>query len=219
MKNTQAISYVRFSTPGQIDGDSIRRQTEATEAYCKKHGLTLTDAYRLQDKGKSAFKGVHRNPTGALGILEKQVADGKIPKGTVLIVENLDRLSREDITTAQLLLLNLIKNGIEIVALTDNERRYSLASVNANPFELMVSIMVLSRAHEESKIKSYRATQSWVQRNKLAAEGKHINMRLPAWLESRDGRYVTIPEKVKIIKRMFSLYLSGYTHEHHNYSY
>jgi DNA invertase Pin-like site-specific DNA recombinase len=210
MKNTQAISYVRFSTPGQIDGDSIRRQTEATEAYCKKHGLTLTDAYRLQDKGKSAFKGVHRNPTGALGILEKQVADGKIPKGTVLIVENLDRLSREDITTAQLLLLNLIKNGIEIVALTDNERRYSLASVNANPFELMVSIMVLSRAHEESKIKSYRATQSWVQRNKLAAEGKHINMRLPAWLESRDGRYVTIPEKVKIIKRMFSLYLSGY---------
>jgi hypothetical protein len=27
-----AISYVRFSTAGQIEGDSIRRQTEATEA-------------------------------------------------------------------------------------------------------------------------------------------------------------------------------------------
>ncbi|MGA2174290.1 MAG: hypothetical protein ABSH38_04820 [Verrucomicrobiota bacterium] len=33
MKQKLAISYVRFSTMGQSDGDSIRRQTEATEAY------------------------------------------------------------------------------------------------------------------------------------------------------------------------------------------
>jgi DNA invertase Pin-like site-specific DNA recombinase len=195
---------------GQSEGDSIRRQTEATEAYCKKHGLILTDAYRLRDMGKSAYKGKHRSDTGALGQLEKQVAAGKIPKGTVLIVENLDRLSREDIISAQLLLLNLIKNGIEIVALTDNERRYSEESVNANPFELMISIMVLSRAHEESKTKSYRSTQSWLERHKLAAEGKHVNIRLPSWLESRNGKYVVIPEKVNVIKHIFELYMSGY---------
>ena len=115
MKQKLAISYVRFSTMGQSDGDSILRQTEATEAYCKKHGLLLTDAYRLMDSGKSAFKGANRSPTGALGQLEKHVQDGKIPKGTVLIVENLDRLSREDIVSAQLMLLNLIHQGIEIV--------------------------------------------------------------------------------------------------------
>ena len=91
-----------------------------------------------------------------MGQLEKQVAEGKIPRGTVLIVENLDRLSREDIVSAQLLLLNLINQGIEIVALSDNERRYSKETLAANPFELMISIMVMSRAHEESKIKSYR---------------------------------------------------------------
>jgi len=210
MKQNLAISYVRFSTIEQRGGDSVRRQTEATEAYCKKNGLTLTDEFRLKDLGKSAYKGIHRNATGALGQLEKQVADGKIPKGTVLIVENLDRLSREDIVTAQLLLLNLINKGIEIVALSDNERRYSKVSLAANPFELMISIMVMSRAHEESKIKSYRVKESWVNRNKLAAEGRHINIRLPSWLESKNKKYFVTPTKAEVIKRIFKLYLDGF---------
>jgi len=210
MKPTLAISYVRFSTVGQSDGDSVRRQTEATEAYCKKHGLVLTDAYRLKDLGKKSALGVNRSPTGALGQLEKEVEAGKIPKGTVLIVENLDRLTREDIVSAQLLLLNLIKNGIEIVALSDSERRYSKESVSANPMDLIISIMVMSRAHEESKIKSYRVKESWINRKKQAVEGKHINIRLPSWLKSEAGRYVAIPEKARVIKRIFKLYLEGY---------
>ncbi len=210
MPQKQAISYVRFSTAGQADGDSIRRQTEATEAYCRKMGLTLSDSFRLQDSGKSAFKGANRSATAALGLLEKQVEEGRIPKGTVLIVENLDRLSRQDITTAQLLLLQLINHGIEIVALSDNERRYSKETLAANPLELIVSILVMSRAHEESKIKSYRVKESWINRNRLAAAGKHINIRLPSWLESQNGKYIVTPGKDEVIKRIFSLYLEGY---------
>ena len=38
-----AISYIRFPTMTQANGDSIRRQTKETEVYCEKHGLTLTD--------------------------------------------------------------------------------------------------------------------------------------------------------------------------------
>lgn len=210
MKPKLAISYVRFSTMGQSEGDSIRRQTEATQAYCKKHGLILSDAFRLMDSGKSAFKGANRGPTAALGQLEKDVESGKIPKGTVLIVENLDRLSREDIVSAQLLLLNLINHGIEIVALSDNERRYSKESLAANPFELIISIMVMSRAHEESKVKSYRVKESWINRNKLASEGKHINIRLPAWLESKEKKYFVTSGKAEVIKRIFKLYLEGF---------
>lgn len=210
MKERLAISYVRFSTIEQLGGDSIRRQTEATEAYCKRNGLRLTDEFRLRDLGKSAYKGIHRSATGALGQLEKQVADGKIPKGTVLIVENLDRLSRQDIVSAQLLLLNLINHGIEIVALSDNERRYSKESLAANPFELIISIMVMSRAHEESKIKSYRVKESWINRNKLATEGKHINIRLPSWLESNNKKYHVTPAKAEVIKKIFKLYLDGF---------
>lgn len=210
MKPELAISYIRFSTLEQLGGDSLRRQTEATEAYCKKHGLTLTEEFRLTDLGKSAYRGIHRNATSALGLFEKQVEEGKIPKGTVLIVENLDRLSREDIVSAQLLLLNLINKGIEIVALSDNERRYSKQSLQSNPFELMISIMVMSRAHEESKIKSYRVKESWAAKRKLAAQGKHIKVKLPSWLESKGEQYFTIPEKAEVIKKIFRMYLHGH---------
>jgi DNA invertase Pin-like site-specific DNA recombinase len=208
--NQLAISYVRYSSVGQSDGDSVRRQLEATEAYCRKHGLTLTDKYRLQDSGKSAFHGVNRKDTSALGQFEIQVAAGEIPNGTVLIVENLDRLSREEISEALALLLNLIRKGIEIVALSDNERRYTKASVNANPMELVMSIMVLARAHEESKIKSYRIKASWLNRKKLASEGKHINVQLPGWLENKNGEYVLDDSKAKTIKRIVQLSMKGY---------
>jgi DNA invertase Pin-like site-specific DNA recombinase len=32
-----AYSYIRFSTPEQIKGDSLRRQVELSEAYAAKH--------------------------------------------------------------------------------------------------------------------------------------------------------------------------------------
>jgi len=209
-QNQLAISYVRYSSVGQSDGDSVRRQSEATEAYCRKHGLTLTDKYRLQDSGKSAFHGINRKATSALGQFEKQVAAGEIPQGTVLIVENLDRLSRAEISEALALLLGLIRNGIEIVALSDNERKYTKASVNANPMELVMSIMVLSRAHDESKIRSYRIKASWQNRKKLASEGKHIEVQLPGWLHSKDGKYVLDQYKAKTIQRIAKLCLEGY---------
>src|SRR5687768_12023022 len=36
-----AFSYVRFSTPEQAKGDSLRRQTEATEEWCRRNAIPL----------------------------------------------------------------------------------------------------------------------------------------------------------------------------------
>jgi hypothetical protein len=38
-----AYSYIRFSTPEQEKGDSLRRQEKDAEDYAKKHGLTLDE--------------------------------------------------------------------------------------------------------------------------------------------------------------------------------
>jgi DNA invertase Pin-like site-specific DNA recombinase len=64
MKNTQqptqqAYSYVRFSSPGQATGDSLRRQTEMAEAYAKERGLQLNNS-SFRDLGISAFSGSNR---------------------------------------------------------------------------------------------------------------------------------------------------------------
>src|SRR5436305_1352308 len=93
-----AYSYIRFSHPDQAKGDSVRRQTEAAAEWCACHGVTLDQSTTLRDLGKSAYTGAHRkNPDRhALAAFLKLVEDGRVPAGSYLLVENLDRLSRED---------------------------------------------------------------------------------------------------------------------------
>src|ERR1041385_5155470 len=95
-----AFSYVRFSTPEQLKGDSLRRQTEAAAEWCKRSGATLDTSTTYRDLGASAFKGAHRSDKAALGAFLKLAEAGRIPKGSFLIIENLDRLSREEERTA-----------------------------------------------------------------------------------------------------------------------
>ena len=57
-----AYSYVRFSTPEQIKGDSIRRQVELSQNYAEAHCLTLDDSLQLTDLGVSAFNSANAAP-------------------------------------------------------------------------------------------------------------------------------------------------------------
>ena len=83
----RVYSYVGFSTPEQLKGDSLRRQMEMGQAWCDRHpGHYLDDGLRLQDLGVSAFKG--RNQTeGALGAFVEAIETAKVKKGSVLLVE------------------------------------------------------------------------------------------------------------------------------------
>src|SRR5262245_59211221 len=115
-----AYSYLRFSKPDQAEGDSLRRQTADEDGpadWCRRNNVRLDTSITLRDCGKSAYTGAHRkNPDRhALAAFLKMVEDGKIPRGSYLIVENLDRLSREHIRPALTLLLNLIEAGVQIV--------------------------------------------------------------------------------------------------------
>ena len=95
----KAYSYLRFSTPEQMQGDSFRRQTEAARQYAEDHGLDLDESLTFKDLGVSAFRG--KNVVeGALGQFIAAVDSGKVKPGSYLLVENLDRLSRDRIMSA-----------------------------------------------------------------------------------------------------------------------
>jgi DNA invertase Pin-like site-specific DNA recombinase len=49
----KAYSYVRFSSPEQMKGDSWRRQSERARAYALEHGLDLVEG-SYEDLGISA---------------------------------------------------------------------------------------------------------------------------------------------------------------------
>ena len=89
----KAYSYLRFSTPEQMRGDSYRRQTEMAERYAAKHGLTLDRELRMADEGISAFRAKNVRQ-GALGRFLRAIDDELVPEGSFLLVENLDRVSR-----------------------------------------------------------------------------------------------------------------------------
>ena len=99
MKHNTCYSYVRFSTGDQKQGDSLRRQVQLSQNYAEKHGLVLDTTLNMHDLGLSAYKGEHTKK-GALGHFLKLVKKGQIEKGSTLIVESLDRLSREKISVA-----------------------------------------------------------------------------------------------------------------------
>jgi hypothetical protein len=66
---------IRFSTPQQKLGDSLRRQTEKAAKYAAEHGLTLDTELKMTDAGVSAFRGKNAS-TGALGGFVRAVESG-----------------------------------------------------------------------------------------------------------------------------------------------
>ncbi len=118
MVKPKAYSYVRFSTPEQEKGDSLRRQIQNSEKWATEHGYELDDTIKIEDRGLSAHKGDHRKK-GNLGKFLDLVTGGKIAPGSVLIVESLDRLSREEVLEALTQFLNIIRAGIHLVTLID----------------------------------------------------------------------------------------------------
>lgn len=210
-RRPKAYSYVRFSSPEQARGDSFRRQIEQARDYARRHGLDLDESFR--DEGVSAFNGKHRGPKAALGRLVEQIKTKETPPGSYLLIESFDRLSRQDILSALKFFIALIDEGIVIVTLGDGERLYSKATIDIS--DLMMSLFIMSRAHEESAIKSKRVSAAWeAKRARARKTGEAMTSRCPGWLrvvEGRDGRreYEVIEEHADIVRSFFADTIAG----------
>ena len=196
----KAYSYIRFSTPEQEKGDTLRRQTQAAEKWAREHGFTLDD--RLRDQGLSAFRGKHKTK-GALGRFLGLVKAGKIPKGSVLIVEEMDRLSREEATEAIPQFFNILNAGVQVVTLHDG-KIYSKESVNMSLGDRLQSFIDMDQAHQESRKKSDRLKAAW-ENKRNGINGKVLTGRCPAWLErSEDWKgFKKISDRCKVIQNIF----------------
>lgn len=209
----KAYSYIRFSSPEQSKGGSYQRQRESCEAYCRQHSLTLVDdeEYTFFDRGVSAFSGANTGPGGQLARFLSLVKDGSITPGSYLIVESLDRLSREHSLEAVPRFIELLNSDIVIVTLTD-KRVYSKAG-GIDFMGIMYSIMVMSRAHEESTSKSHRLGIAWGKKKEAARDSlKPLGDNAPLWITyDRDSVvYALHPERVKVVRRIFQMYVDGY---------
>src|SRR5205809_598171 len=117
-ENPVAYSYVRLSSDAQMKGDGLRRQKELSAAYAAANGLQMATAHQYQDLGVSAFKGDNLKG-GALGKFIAAAEGGEIVPGSYLLVESLDRISRQNLEDALGLFLRIVKAGVRLVTLTD----------------------------------------------------------------------------------------------------
>jgi DNA invertase Pin-like site-specific DNA recombinase len=203
-----AVSYQRFSSPKQAHGDSVRRQTELRDQFLKRNGLVLADDHQFRDEGVSSFRGKHRDDRNELGRFLGLVKSGRIPRGSYLILESLDRLSREHVRPATLLLLNLIEAGVRVVQLAPVEVIYD---ENSDAMALMIAILELSRGNSESAMKSERSKAAWEAKRRRAREkGVAISRKCPAWLRREGDRYEVLPERAAVVRRLFELCADGY---------
>ncbi|MFK7969697.1 MAG: recombinase family protein [Bacteroidia bacterium] len=203
----KAYSYIRFSTPEQAQGDSLRRQTAEAEVWAKKRNIVLDNS--LKDLGVSAYRGANRT-TGALRSFLKMVEEGKVDRGSYLIVESLDRISRETVMEASARLFDLIRAGIIVVTLSDGQE-YSEERLSADWTPLVVSLVVMARAHEESRIKSMRIGKAW-QHKREAARNYNTPMTsiCPEWLEIKNNSFIIRKERAAIVHRIFQDTIKGF---------
>lgn len=208
----KCYSYARYSSPEQAKGNSYERQLALARNYAQKRTWVLDESLCMFDKGLSGFNAEHTN-RGSLGIFLKAIEDGKIETPSALLVENLDRLSREAIPDALSQFLMIIKAGITIVTLID-EQEYSSESIKDGMNQLIISISIMSRAHEESKTKQFRRVKAWDKAKENARLGCIIPGHLPSWVKSSEdkSRFEIIEEKAAIIRRIYDLYLNGKGH-------
>lgn len=209
-KNNKAYSYLRFSTSEQMKGDSYRRQSEHSHRYAEQHGLELDEHLTFEDLGVSAFHGANAQE-GQLGAFLMAVDQGKVKPGSTLLVESLDRLSRQSPYTAFRQLDDILRRGVKVVTLQD-QKVYDAAQGELAFSDLMMSLIYMQRAHEESATKSMRGREAWKAKRDAATIGKRkLTGLCPNWLalDKEKQEFRVMEDRAAVIRRIFEMTIDG----------
>ena len=200
-----AIIYRRFSTDEQEKGssDTLARQQERCEALAKSRGWTVVET--ITDKGKSAFKGEHLLPDAGLGQFLERLRRGEFTPGTVLLADNLSRLSRRPVDEAMAWIFEVTRAGVQIAIADTNE----VFAANPSMGDFLATSIKAAFSHEDSRRKSDMTRASKARLWKLAErrEGRWTNLagRLPGWLERTPGcdGWIIDEERAGIVDRIY----------------
>src|SRR5208283_2389608 len=149
-----AYSYRRFSSRRQGDGTSLQRQKDLAEEVATANGWRLIDL--PPDEGVSAFKITDADEMkaanfhkGTLGAFLKRVQAGEIRRGSVLILERLDRFSRNYFDVVFPVWLELLQSGIEIYSCV-SQVHYTLEEIRKHSYLANMALSELAAANDYS---------------------------------------------------------------------
>lgn len=163
----------------------------------------------LVDSGRSGFTGSHAQ-FGDLARFLALVRTHQVPSGSYLVIEAMDRLSREAIHIALERLISLINAGIRVVTL-GNGRVYDQESVSSDPGGLMIALVEMYAANNFSRSMGIRVAKAWMNKRQRLQDGdlRPVTRRCPGWLKVKGGKFEVIEEKADIVRKIFSLSRDG----------
>jgi DNA invertase Pin-like site-specific DNA recombinase len=155
---TKAVSYLRCSGLGQVDGDTWDRQSVAIAKYAKHHGLEVVDEFR---DAVSGTKDLDNRP-GLAALLDRIESNGV----RVVLLENATRLAR-DLMVGEVILQQLTTAGCTVIAAdsgtdltadTDDPTRRLIRQVlgAVAEFDRRVTVMKLRAARERKRSRGER---------------------------------------------------------------
>lgn len=180
---------------------------EAAREWCEKNGYTLDESDQFADLGVSAYSGANAE-TGDLARLQELLNTGKIERGTILIVEALDRITRQALPKAITLLMNLAMGGLRVVTLSDG-RVWDEASMH-DLGSFMMSVVTLYRGHQESEYKSMRLRKTFRKHRDMGSQ--QAFGAAPGWLYREDKMqpWKVDEEKAEVVRKVFAMAASGF---------
>jgi DNA invertase Pin-like site-specific DNA recombinase len=203
----KVYSYRRFSSGRQSSGHSLERQTESARRWCQERGHQLDESLALADLGVSAYSGDNAS-RGALSGFLQAAQIGRIPKGSILLVESLDRLSRAAIPEAVGLLTSIVRAGIRVVSLIDGHEWNEKTIEDSMSF--LLSVMLFSRAHEESSTKARRVSEQF-QKKRRSGLAVVSHGHGPGWAFPKADRsgWELDTAKAEVVAKVFELAAAG----------
>ncbi|MDM7954763.1 recombinase family protein [Blastomonas sp.] len=216
-----ATIYARFSNAEQALGNSKARQLILCRDMIARRGWQGSAARELVDEGLSAYTGKNRSEHGLLFAFEQEAEAGLYRNGHVLVVENLDRISRQGYDAILPFLQKLTSQGVT-VATVDGDRVYpAYERVSMTSVIEAVVKSELSREESEKKSKRLRAAHNRKVEVAQSTAGQHISYTstVPAWLDTkritkaadRPAYKMTLNlNRVAILREIFQLTIDGH---------
>ena len=128
----QAVSYVRVSGRGQLDGDGPDRQRESIKAFSAGYNLRIEREF-FEKAVSGTVEGIARPEFAAL---LQFIEDNPKAEIKAIVVERMDRLAR-DLMVSEVLLAECRKRGIKVYA-ADQGALVDMAADGADPTRVLI---------------------------------------------------------------------------------
>jgi DNA invertase Pin-like site-specific DNA recombinase len=172
MAAAKAVSYLRVSGKGQIDGDGFDRQRDTVQRFAKRQKLALVDEYR--DEGVSGTKETDDRP-GLAALLDRIESNGV----RIVIVENASRLAR-DLMVQEIILDQFRKLGVQVFE-ADGGNDLTVAD-DSNPTATLIRQVLgaVSQFEKTVLVLKLRAARQRIRRTAGRCEGRKPFGNTPA---------------------------------------